>query len=115
MSTDAHTPTKEVADDVQDGDLPHQILLRAARGEPFIRIVESVEHSTRSYSSDSDESTTTVVEELYYPTYAERIDAAKAAAPYYAPRLATQIISSGDNNAENVIEAMKLLAAKLPV
>src|ERR1700704_5836509 len=45
------------------GELPHQFLLRVMRGEPI---------------------------EDHTPTFEERLDAAKAAAPYYAPRLATQ-------------------------
>ena len=44
------------------GELPHEFLLRVARGETI------------------DDHT---------PAFNERVDAAKAAAPYYAPRLAT--------------------------
>ena len=45
------------------GELPHEFLLRVMRGEPI---------------------------EDHTPTFEERLDAAKAAAPFYAPRLATQ-------------------------
>jgi hypothetical protein len=44
------------------GELPHEFLLRISRGEEI---------------------------DGHTPEFAERVDAAKAAAPYYAPRLAT--------------------------
>jgi hypothetical protein len=49
-----------IAEAMATGELPHQFLLRVARGAKI-----------------GD----------YQPTFAERLDAAKAAAPYYAPKL----------------------------
>lgn len=100
----------------QTGELPHEILLRAARGEPFITRKEVEVGKQRGYAPpDEADSLVECVEEIYYPTYHEQIDAAKAAAPYYVPRLATQIIKAGDGTADTVVETLKQLAAKLPV
>mgnify|MGYP000244372546 CR=1 FL=1 len=54
-----------------------------------------------------------ITEEVYadFPT---RIDAAKAASPYYAPRLAVQTVSvTGTSDA--VSDTLKAIAEKLPV
>ena len=54
--------TREIADRAATaGELPHEFLLRIVRGEAIDGMV---------------------------PTFADRLDAAKAAAPYFAPRLA---------------------------
>jgi hypothetical protein len=47
------------------GELPHEFLLRISRGEPI---------------------------EGHKPTFSERVDAAKVAAPYYAPKLASMTV-----------------------
>ncbi|MEO7323946.1 MAG: hypothetical protein ABIW82_03880 [Dokdonella sp.] len=53
------------------GELPHEFLLRVARGEEI---------------------------DGHTPEFGERVDAAKAAAPYYAPRLAaTNVVASVRN------------------
>lgn len=54
------------------------------------------------------------IEEDYWPTVPEQIDAAKAAAPYYVPRLASQTIGTDENTADALTEVMKQLASKLP-
>jgi len=49
------------------GELPHQVLLRVSRGESI---------------------------DGHKPSFAERMDAAKAAAPYYAPKLAATTVEA---------------------
>jgi len=49
------------------GELPHEYLLRISRGEKI---------------------------EGYTPTFTERMDAAKAAAPYFAPKLSTTSVDA---------------------
>lgn len=49
------------------GELPHEYLLRISRGEEI---------------------------DGYKPTFTERMDAAKAAAPYFAPRLSTTDVNA---------------------
>lgn len=76
-----------------NGDrLPHEILNDAANGKCFkLKREVKVYYKTgpnkgkikESYWEDFD----------YYPNYAERQDAAKAAAPYYAPKLASKEVS----------------------
>jgi len=53
------------------GELPHEFLLRIVRGEAI---------------------------DGHAPEFAERMDAAKAAAPYYAPRLATTVVAAQVSN-----------------
>ena len=64
------------------GELPHELLLRASRGE------EISGHT---------------------PTFMERVDAAKAAAPYYQPRLASQevLVNKGADPVRQDVEALK--------
>jgi hypothetical protein len=61
------------------GELPHEFLLRVSRGE----------------SIDGHE-----------PGFSERIDAAKAAAPYFAPRLSTTAIDASITNRNKTAEEM---------
>lgn len=60
----------------EQGLLPHEILLKVARGEP----IKHTEVQPDGTLSEVD----------LYPALDVRIDAAKAAAPYYAPRLSSQ-------------------------
>ena len=59
---------------VATGELPHEFLLRVSRGGPITDVV------AREGIYEAVERT---------PTFAERVDAAKAAAPFYAPKLAS--------------------------
>jgi hypothetical protein len=69
MSRDAHDRAAAT------GELPHEFLLRVARGDELFDDYVNV---------DGDK-----VKIKRFPTFAERVDAAKAAAPYFQPRLAT--------------------------
>ena len=71
-----------------NGVLPHEFLLMIVRGDPI----------QQTYTRDViDEDGNVIGQEIeertVYPDLAMRHDAAKAAAPYYAPRLATQVIT----------------------
>lgn len=70
------------------GILPHEFLLNIVRGEPIVQ----------RYAIDIKDDYGVVVEQkIYekevYPTMEARTEAAKAAAPYFAPRLATQVVT----------------------
>ena len=67
------------------GLLPHEWLLKVARGEPIPHKQWKI-----TYDKSGNELSRELVEVEVYADFATRIDAAKAAAPYYAPRLATQ-------------------------
>jgi len=95
------------------GKLPHEILLDAARGECF-KVKQLVITYYRSGPNRGDEKSREWIVQDYYPTYAERMDAAKSAAPYYAPRLASQTIDAGKNATESLSAVMKELSGKLP-
>lgn len=75
----------------QTGELPHEFLLRVARGELI-----------QGKRVDEDGVVT-----IHYdqPDLSTRIDAAKAAAPYYAPKLATvELIQNvGDDELDQLI------------
>lgn len=58
----------------EEGQLPHELLLDWARGTAKVKDFVKVDGE--------------VVEIERFPTFEERIDAAKAAAPFYAPKLA---------------------------
>lgn len=64
------------------GELPHMFLLRVSQGQ-------AIEHGT---TIDKNKKT---IPYLYQPTFEERIDAAKAAAAYFAPKLSTVEVIKG--------------------
>jgi hypothetical protein len=68
------------------GDLPHEFLLRVARGEVILRRVVD------------EEGVITTKQEIY--DFERRVDAAKAAAPYYAPKISTVEVISGVSDAD---------------
>ncbi len=91
------------------GLLPHEWLLKVSRGE-------GIEHKRREiiHNINGVVISDKVVTEIIYADFETRVDAAKAAAPFYAPKLATQIVSL-NNNIEAVNDTLKALADKLPV
>lgn len=91
------------------GDLPHQWLLRVCRGEP-IPHKEWVIHE----DEDGKEISRELVETEYYPSFNMRVEAAKAAAPFYAPKIAAQVISITQSKADSVPEMLREIAEKLP-
>lgn len=93
--------------------LPNEILLRAANGECFKQKKLHITYY-RSGPEKGQVKSKEWVEEDYWPTVAEQIDAAKAAAPYYAHRLAMQTLTTDDGTTEALAEIMKQLASKLP-
>lgn len=68
------------------GLLPHEFLLSIARGEPVFKTVALPDGS--------------VVQQQEDYALPVRIDAAKAAAPYYAPKISTVEVISGVPDAE---------------
>ncbi len=91
------------------GLLPHEWLLSVARGE-------AVKHKQWKivYDKNGQEKSRELVEVEYYADFSTRVDAAKAAAPYYAPRLASQVLNVKGGN-EAVANALLEIANKLPV
>lgn len=81
--------------------LPHEILMRAANGQPFKQRRLKIVYHGRG-PNKGQEKRREWVEEDYYPTAQEQIDAAKAAAPYYAPKLAVKALETGDAGKELV-------------
>jgi hypothetical protein len=93
--------------------LPHELLLKIAHGECF-RIRRLVIVYFKSGAQKGQEKERKWIEEDYYPSFTEQVDAAKAAAPYYAPRLATQVIKTDEQTADALTAVMKELSKKLP-
>lgn len=75
-----------------DGRLPHEILLDMARGNP-----QPVK--TANMDEQTGEVTVKVIR-YEMPDLEQRRDAAKAAAPYYAPKISTIEVTSGVNDDE---------------
>lgn len=80
------------------GELPHEFLLRVARGEV-------VKHKVKNPLSGLYE------DEDYVPKWEDRMDAAKSAAPYFAPKFATvELIQKVSD--DELDEIIKILAAE---
>ena len=93
----------------ETGLLPHEWLLQVSRGE-------GIKHKrwVIKYDAKGNEKSRDLIEEEVYADFPTRIDAAKAASPYYAPRLAVQTVSvTGTSDA--VSDTLKAIAEKLPV
>ena len=94
---------------METGLLPHEWLLQVSRGE-------GIKHKrwVVKYDAKGNEKSRDLIEEEIYADFPTRIDAAKAASPYYAPRLAVQTVSvTGSSDA--VSDTLKAIAEKLPV
>jgi len=95
--------------ELETGLLPHEFLLQVMRGE----IEVSIPHEVDEYDEDGCKTGNKIVEwEKQIPDLAMRIDAAKAAAPYYAPRLAAMQIDL--NQQTNVTLTSITLIKKSP-
>lgn len=92
------------------GMLPHEWLLKVSRGEPIVH-----RHWDIKYDRSGKEVSRVLVEEEVYADFATRIDAAKAAAPYYAPKLAIQQVTVKGGDSGLIAATMKEIAEKLPV
>ena len=94
---------------METGLLPHEWLLQVSRGE-------GIKHKrwVVKYDAKGNEKSRELIEEEVYADFPTRIDAAKAASPYYAPRLAVQTVSV-TGNSDAVSDTLKAIAEKLPV
>jgi hypothetical protein len=102
--------TKAREEAMATGLLPHQWLLMVARGEPVYHKRWKI-----VYDKQGNEKSRELIEEEFYADFPTRIDAAKAAAPFYAPKLAIQTVSVTGGSTDAVTEALKDIAEKLPV
>ena len=75
-----------------DGRLPHEILLDMARGRYIIRRVPTINHDSGEIEQEKVE--------LLLPSLEDMKDAAKAAAPYYAPKISTVEVITGVSDDE---------------
>lgn len=94
---------------METGLLPHEWLLKVSRGEPIEQ-----KRWVIKYDAKGNEKGRELITEEVYADFPTRIDAAKAASPYYAPRLAVQNVSI-TGNTDAVSETLKSIAEKLPV
>lgn len=101
------TKAKQAA--METGLLPHEWLLMVSRGEGVKHKRWEVVFDTNGVEQSRD-----LIEEEIYADFPTRIDAAKAAAPYYAPRLAVQTVSV-TGNSDAVAQTLREIAEKLPV
>ena len=93
----------------ETGLLPHEWLLKVSRGEA----IEQKRWVTK-YDKNGKEVSRELVTEQVYADFPTRIDASKAAAPFYAPKLAVQTVSVVGNS-DAVAATLKDIAEKLPV
>jgi len=92
----------------ESGALPHEILLSIARGEAM-QIMRKVT-STDVKGQEFEE----WVEDIYFPSVSERIDAAKSAAPYYTPKLASQTVRNESEGLQRIASVFNDIAGNLP-
>ena len=71
------------------GLLPHEWLLKVSRGEPIEQCRWAI-----AYDKNGRETSRELITEMIYPDPDLRIECAKAAAPYYAPRLAAHVVGT---------------------
>lgn len=93
--------------------MPHIILLKAANGESFLQRRLTIIYYGRG-PNKGQEKRREWIAEIYWPTVAEQIDAAKSAAPFFVPRLASQTIDTGKDTTKAFQQIMKELSGKLP-
>ena len=89
------------------GLLPHEWLLKVARGEPIEQKRWEAKHDKKGNVVSKE-----LITDIVYPDLPMRQDSAKAAAPFYAPKLAAQTV---DMNATMGVHKLsdKELDAKL--
>lgn len=98
----------------ESGELPHEWLLRIVRGEPFSQMVEQkVFHA--SGPNKGKLKRIDWVETQYYPSFGERVDAAKSCAPFFAPKLVAQTMKTDGDPSAPLAEALNEIAKRLPV
>ena len=90
------------------GMLPHEWLLAVSRGEPMKQMIKKITYDAKGRLKSEE-----WIEVEHYADYQTRVDCAKAAAPFYAPKLATQTVTLGGTN-EQVVKALELLSKGLP-
>lgn len=99
--------TREAA--MRSGMLPHEWLLKVSRGEPithtYVNVVTDDHGNIIAKNIITDE---------HYATWAERIDCAKAAAGYYAPKLAAQMVQVNEDKSVDFLGLMQSFSLKLP-
>ena len=102
--------TQARADAMAMGLLPHEWLLKITRGEA----IEQRSYIVKRDRNGKIKSKELVIEDVY-PNLEQRIDCAKAAASYYAPKLSTQQVTASlglSANPDEVQEvASKILGA----
>lgn len=101
----------EIFNEEEEGILPHQFLLKIARGE-------GVQHSSvkQTFNDDGVLEHGLVQETIVYPTFEQRLDAAHKCASYFAPKLsATNVAQTvALSEPEQVSTYIKTLLEALP-
>lgn len=102
--------SQAISDAKAMGLLPHEWLLKLMHGEP-------VRHHQWKvvYDELGNEKRRELQEVMVYADFATRVEAAKAAAPFFAPRLATQHVVVDDKPLHALIDTFRQLGAVLPV
>ena len=94
---------------METGLLPHEWLLKVSRGDGITH-----KRWVVKYDGKGKEVSRELVEEEIYADFSTRLNAAKAASPFYAPKLAVQTVSV-TGNSDAVAATLKDIAEKLPV
>lgn len=97
---------------METGLLPHEWLLKVSRGEPITHRRWKIVYFKTGPKAGEEKSRTLIEEEIYadFPT---RLDAAKAASGFYAPKLAVKVVNP-EGDVASVAAQLAALAEKLP-
>lgn len=97
---------------METGLLPHEWLLKVSRGEGIIHKRWKIEYHKTGPKVGTEKSRTLVEEEIY-ADFTTRLDAAKAASGFYAPKLAVKVVNP-EGDVVSVAAQLAALAEKLP-
>lgn len=110
----AKVTAKARAEAAESGLLPHEWLLKVSRGEGIEQKRWKIEYY-KSGPKAGTEKSRELITEVVYADFPTRIDAAKAAAPFYAPKFAVQSVKVSPDSGDAVAETLKQIAEQLPV
>jgi hypothetical protein len=97
------------------GILPHEWLLKVAQGEGIEHKYWDIKHNAKGKELSRE-----LKKEIVYADFITRVDAAKAAAPFFAAKYVYKTVSNpagsnGSTGSDVVAEQLKEISKKLPV
>lgn len=102
-----------LADKDESDLLPHEFLLKISQGKPVIQRRLKVTYY-ESGPKIGQVASRDWVEEEHYPSFSSRVSAAKAAAKFFAPTLASETLKVAEDTADKLTEVLRRMGEDLP-